>query len=121
VTRHTRWATKYKRPLRFEYADVVEESLNDIPNEPGFLPQILPGWDDTPRYGQHGVVYDNSTPELFARHLAKAVAVVKDRPHQEAIIFLKAWNEWAEGNYLEPDMKHGHGYLDAMRRVLGLS
>ena len=119
VTRYTPWATKYKRPLRFEYANVIEETLNDLPDEPRFLPQILPGWDDTPRYGQNGVVYDNSTPELFARYLAKAMAIVEKRPSEEAIIFIKAWNEWAEGNYLEPDARYGHNYLEAMRSVLG--
>jgi lipopolysaccharide biosynthesis protein len=120
VTRYSRWAAKYKRPVCFEYADVVENTLNDIPRDPRFLPQVMPNWDNTPRSGQHGIVYRNSTPELFARHLAKAVAIVKDRPQQEAIIFLKAWNEWAEGNYLEPDAKHGHAYLKAMRCVLSL-
>jgi hypothetical protein len=120
VTRYTPWALKYKRPLIFEYSDVVARTLNDIPDEPKFLPQILPGWDDTPRYGQNGVVYDNATPELFARHLAKAIAIVKNRPQEEAIIFIKAWNEWAEGNYLEPDTRYGHAYLEAMRNTLAL-
>jgi hypothetical protein len=85
--------------------------LNDIPDDPRFLTQILPSWDDTPRYRQNGVVYDN---------FAEAVSVVESRPQQEAIIFIKAWNDWAEGNYLEPDAKFGHAYLDAMRSVLGL-
>ncbi len=120
VTRFSPWAAKYKRPVCFEYADVVEKTLNNIPPGVRFLPQIMPNWDNTPRSGQRGTVYENSTPQLFARHLAKAVAIVKDRPQQEAIIFVKAWNEWAEGNYLEPDAKHGRGYLDAMRHVLGL-
>jgi lipopolysaccharide biosynthesis protein len=120
-TRFTRWAARFRGPDRFEYADVVDKTLNDIPSEARFLPQVMPNWDNTPRAGRRGFVYENSTPALFARHLKKAVAVVKDRPQQEAIIFVKAWNEWAEGNYLEPDAKHGHGYLDAMRCVLGLS
>jgi lipopolysaccharide biosynthesis protein len=120
VTRFSSWASKYRRPVCFEYADVVEKTLNNLPQCARFLPQVMPNWDNTPRSGLHGTVYTNSTPELFAHYLAKAVAIVKDRPQQEAIIFVKAWNEWAEGNYLEPDAKYGHGYLYAMRCVLGL-
>ena len=41
-----------------------------------------------------------------------------DYPEARRIIFLKAWNEWAEGNYVEPDSLHGHAFLDAMRSVL---
>ena len=122
---HYRWKTRdfvtrytpHKRPLIFEYSDVVAQTRNDIPDEPRFLPQILPGWDDTPRYGQNGVVYDNATPELFAGHLAKAIAIVENRPQEEAIIFIKAWNEWAEGNYLEPDTRYRHAYLHAKHWV----
>jgi hypothetical protein len=43
---------------------------------------------------------------------------VAERPPQRAIIFLNAWSEWAEGNYVEPDAVHGHRYLDVIRRVI---
>ena len=83
VTRFSSWATKYKRPFCFEYVDVVENSLRNIPKGTRFLPQVMPNWDNTPRSGQHGTVYKNSTPELFARYLTKAIAIVKDRPQRE--------------------------------------
>ncbi|MBW0003933.1 MAG: glycoside hydrolase family 99-like domain-containing protein [Hyphomicrobiales bacterium] len=120
VTRFSPWAAKYKRPVCFEYADVVERALTNMPDGARFLPQVIPNWDNTPRSGQRGTVYMNSTPELFGQYLSKAKAIVKNHPKNEAIIFVKAWNEWAEGNYLEPDLKHGHGYLDVMREVLGV-
>jgi lipopolysaccharide biosynthesis protein len=110
--------SRLRRPARFEYADVVAKVLNDLPDEPRFLPGVLPGWDNTPRSGSRGVVFENATPALFAAYLRKALDHVKQRPPQQAIIFLKAWNEWAEGNYIEPDRRQGHAFLDAVRSVM---
>jgi hypothetical protein len=78
---------------------------------------VLPGWDNTPRSGYRGVVYEGETPELFETYLRKAATRVADHPEERRIIFVKAWNEWAEGNYVEPDSVSGHAYLDAIRSV----
>jgi len=59
-----------------------------------------------------------STPELFRRHLRRALDSVADLPHDRRIIFVKSWNEWAEGNHLEPDLKFGRGYLQVLREEL---
>jgi hypothetical protein len=83
-----------------------------------YLPCVLPGWDNTPRSGNRGVVYEGETPELFKIYLQKAVERVAGYSNQRRIIFLKAWNEWAEGNYVEPDSVSGHAYLDAISSVL---
>lgn len=105
-------------PLRIDYADVVDRALDDMPDGERFLPCVLPNWDNTPRSGTRGVVYENATPQLFGAYLRKAIERVASRPPSEAIVFLKAWNEWAEGNYIEPDLEHGHAYLDAVREVV---
>ncbi len=109
---------RLRLPARHDYADVVKRALHDLPDDPRFLPGVLPGWDNTPRSGPLGVVFEGATPALFDDYLAKALEKVRNRPPQRAIIFLKAWNEWAEGNYVEPDAIAGHGYLDAIRRRL---
>jgi hypothetical protein len=114
-----RWTRPFRRPARFRYERIVSLALETMPDEARFLPSVLPNWDNTPRSGPRGVVYEGATPALFERYLAKAVAKVKARPPEQRIVFLKAWNEWAEGNYVEPDATHGHGYLDAIRRVVG--
>jgi hypothetical protein len=64
------------------------------------------------------VVLHDSTPELFRLHLRQALDLVQSRAPEERIVFIKSWNEWAEGNYLEPDQKYGHAYLDAVRDEL---
>ena len=61
--------------------------------------------------------YTGATPELFAKHLKEAVKIVSERKSDEhKIIFLRSWNEWAEGNYVEPDLKYGHGFLEAIKK-----
>mgnify|MGYP001022170516 CR=1 FL=1 len=62
-------------------------------------------------------IYTGATPELFAKHLKEAVKIVSERKSDEhKIIFLRSWNEWAEGNYVEPDLKYGHGFLEAIKK-----
>ena len=106
---------KMVRPRRYDYSDVVKHALSDMPDEERFLPCVIPNWDNTPRSGTRGVVYEGSTPELFAEYMTKAVERVAPRDFDKRVIFLKAWNEWAEGNYVEPDATFGHQYLDAIR------
>ncbi len=82
-------------------------------------PCVYPNWDNSPRSGRRGVVVTGSEPRLFERHVRQAVATLADRPAQERLLWVKSWNEWAEGNHLEPDLRHGHGWLEALRDGLG--
>jgi len=107
-----------REPWQIDYADVVAHALEDLPDATRFLPSVLPNWDNTPRSGVRGVVYQGATPELFRRYLDKAIEKVQNRPPEQAIIFIKAWNEWAEGNYLEPDATYGHARMDVVRSAL---
>ena len=104
-------------PSRFEYRDIVEAEMS-TPLQEKYAPCVVPNWDNTPRSGRRGVVFDNATPDLFELYLKNAIGKVLHKPYQERIVFLKAWNEWAEGNYLEPDRETGRAYLDAIRRVV---
>lgn len=81
-------------------------------------PCIGPGWDNTPRLGGQGIVLHRSRPELFRRNVEAALDRVRDWPSDERLIVVKSWNEWAEGNYLEPDARFGRGYLEALRGAL---
>lgn len=78
---------------------------------------ICVGWDNTPRRGENGIVFVNSTPERFETGLQELVDACLHKPYEQRLVFINAWNEWAEGNHLEPDSKHGLGYLDAVKRV----
>ena len=82
-----------------------------------FHPCIFTAWDNTPRRGKDAIVFVDSTPELFAEGLNETIESVEGKPFEERLVFVNAWNEWAEGNYLEPDQKNGRAYLEAVRRV----
>lgn len=107
-----------QRPTRVRFEDVVAHALEGMPRDERFLPSVLPGWDNTPRSSQRGVVFEGGSPELFEVLLKKAVNHVSSYSREHRIVFLKAWNEWAEGNYVEPDAHDGHAYLDAIRSVI---
>src|SRR5438477_9101992 len=84
-----------------------------------WYPWVMHGWDNTPRSGRNGGVLVGATPELFRRVLGNNIELLQDRPPERRLVFLKAWNEWAEGNHLEPDLKFGTGFLQAVREALG--
>lgn len=108
------------RPTVFEYAEAMRYFLSNVTAESGCYPCILPNWDHSPRTGNRAIIMHHSTPELFRKHLREALRLVADKPFEDRIVFVKSWNEWAEGNYLEPDLKFGHQYLDVVRdEVLG--
>ena len=78
----------------------------------------MPNWDRTPRSGRKARIYTNSTPEVFGEQIDQVLDLIKDKEPEHKIVFLMSWNEWAEGNYVEPDMKYGHGYLDVLKNRL---
>ena len=86
-----------------------------IDDKPLFIPMLIPCWDHSPRSKSIGLILHNSTPELFRKHIKQVFNLIKKRSEGEQIVFLKSWNEWAEGNYMEPDLKWGKDYI----RVLG--
>jgi hypothetical protein len=106
---------RLRRPIIHSYSDVVKSAFSEFPADPRFLPCVLPNWDNTPRSGRRGLVFEKSSPELFREYLVKGLALIEKRPPELRICFIKAWNEWAEGNYLEPDLQFGHAYLDVIR------
>ena len=103
---------KYSYSKIIKYWFVEEDKWGNV------YPTIIPNWDRTPRGGKMATVYHKSTPELFEKHVENALDIVKDKKDEHKIIFLMSWNEWAEGNYVEPDLKYGNGYLEALKKAL---
>ena len=89
-----------------------DESLAQV------YPMVIPNWDNTARSGVNGFVLHNSTPELFKQVMQKAISKVKNLPEDKRVVFIKSWNEWAEGNYLEPDRKFGRKYLEVIKELI---
>jgi lipopolysaccharide biosynthesis protein len=100
-----------RRPLRVPYESIGAPARASMPHPQ--LPVVLSNWDNTPRFGRRGVVFDGATPASFGRSVRTAIDAVQDLPIEQRIVFLKSWNEWAEGNYVEPDRRHGTAFLEA--------
>jgi hypothetical protein len=109
----------HRGPKRYPYRDDFPP-IPDGPTGPIF-PCVYPNWDNTPRSGRGGVLATGATPERFATEVRGALEVVRALPEGEQVLVVKSWNEWAEGNYLEPDRETGHARGDALARELRLA
>ena len=82
-------------------------------------PGVNPGWDNEPRRPGAGRVYLHASPRGYEDWLRTTIHVrLKERSVERRLVFINAWNEWAEGAVLEPDVRLGHAYLDATRKAL---
>jgi len=104
-------------PQVFSYADFVESAFTGPSFDEKSIPVAVPNWDNTPRCGLKGTVLHNATAALFEKHLRQAVELVSSRDEDRRLVFIRSWNEWAEGNYLEPDLRYGRDLLSALQRV----
>ena len=102
-------------PRLFSYGRSLPFLLMPEATQTCYYPAVIQGWDNTPRSGRNGLVLHGSTPELFSIHLRASITQIRHKPAEHRILFLKSWNEWAEGNYVEPDLRYGKGYLQVLR------
>lgn len=107
---------KTRKPTIYRYEDVLLKMLPDKVSDVENYPCLIPNWDNTPRSGCNGLVLHGSSPELFRVQVRKSLELMKNVPGEHKLIFIKSWNEWAEGNHLEPDLKFGRAYLDVIRQ-----
>ena len=108
----------HRPPFMYDYRDVYHSLIQPCDYDARVIPAILPQWDHTPRSGWNGPLLIHSTPELFKKHVLEALDAIKGKPKCNRILLLKSWNEWGEGNMMEPDLTFGRGYVDALREAL---
>lgn len=95
--------------------DITWQNILKIrPNGKKMIPCAFVDWDNTPRHKMRGSMYIGATPEKFKKYFSQLIENTK-KYYNTDMIFVFAWNEWAEGGYLEPDTKNGWGYLEAIR------
>ena len=106
----------------WEYADIVDHQMKTT-KQVAYkrYPGITPGWDNTARRKSDAFILHNSSPEEYGRWLKYVVENFQPYSREENFIFINAWNEWAEGNHLEPCLKWGSAYLEMTKRVLDSS
>jgi lipopolysaccharide biosynthesis protein len=81
-------------------------------------PGVNPGWDNEARRSGRGRVYLGATPLRFGDWLRHHVRGQTGETPSSRLVFINAWNEWAEGAVMEPDARHGHAFLEAARQAL---
>lgn len=99
----------YRRYAKINETIILEKNV---------IPCVLPNYDHTPRSGKRGVVL-LSDPNSYKKHLANVVGMIKSNQLKSPLLFIKSWNEWGEGNHLEPDLKFGLQYLEGTKSALG--
>jgi lipopolysaccharide biosynthesis protein len=105
--------------LKLNYKDYVHYQLARILPSYKYYPCVTPMWDNSPRRKHNPYfAFYNSTPEIFGKWLKNVIKKYCPYSDEENFIFINAWNEWAEGNYLEPDMKWGDQYLEAVKQAI---
>ncbi|MGI6220067.1 MAG: glycoside hydrolase family 99-like domain-containing protein [Bacteroidaceae bacterium] len=105
-------------PITYRYEEAMKYWVHQEAACSDTIPTIIPNWDHSPRSGVKGIILTHATPELFKKHVEEIVELVKGKPQEERIVFIKSWNEWGEGNYLEPDLQYGCKKLEVFQEVV---
>jgi hypothetical protein len=105
-------------PNLYPYDRLVEHSLAKPTPSYRRFPCVTPMWDNTARRRRGPTMLSGSTPKQYERWLAKTIARESRSGRAPVTVFINAWNEWAEGCHLEPDVRHGRQYLEATRRAI---
>ena len=105
----------------FDYADIISrELIKPAPKEYRLYRSVFPAWDNEARKPGRGHIFAHSTPDLYRQWLAGVCDHADRQPGDEKLVFINAWNEWAEGAYLEPDRRYGYAYLQATQQTLAM-
>ena len=102
----------------YEYDSYATSLLKTFSQHKDVWPCLVPCFDHSPRSGNRGVILHHSTPDKWKTLCQKVFEVCKGRASDQNVVFIKAWNEWGEGNYMEPDTQFGKGYIQATREAL---
>ncbi|RDS83407.1 glycoside hydrolase family 99-like domain-containing protein [Dyella psychrodurans] len=102
-----------------DYRDIIESARKMSDVDYHMFRGVFPSWDNEARKPGRGYTFANATPRRYREWLNMAVDYARRHPvHDERIVFINAWNEWAEGAHLEPDRRYGYAYLKQTRAAL---
>lgn len=105
-------------PFVYDYKKIYSGLINEHDYQNDVIPTLLPQWDHSPRSRRNGRIFINATPDIFYKHAKNALEAIKNKPENRQILFLKSWNEWGEGNMMEPDLTYGKGFIEALRKAV---
>lgn len=105
-------------PITIKYSDYIDNIIKFFQENDEYYPCIVPNYDHSPRSGTKGTIITGSNPAKWEFLLQNLIKIISQRQDRNDIIFIKAWNEWGEGNYLEPDSRYGRKYLDVLSKIV---
>lgn len=109
--------SKINQMDRIPYEDAWNAILARKPESDKNYPGAFVRWDNSPRHGERARIYYGESPEKFENYMKEQIRRARDVYHKDKL-FIYAWNEWAEGGYLEPEEEYGYRYLEAIRSAL---
>ena len=104
-----------KAPLVYDYAEAMRAFDAPVMQREEVVPTILPNWDHSPRSGTRAFILDHASPEPFKKHAETIRRITEGKKNK--LVMLKSWNEWSEGNCMEPDERWGKQYIDILSQV----
>ena len=116
IALHLAGMDRVQRP--YDYREIIKNLFVPEDAWENVYPMVIPQWDRSPRTGSCYDVYRGSTPDLFRESAREAISLVRKKKPEHQIIFARSWNEWAEGNYMEPDLTFGRGYIEALKSAI---
>ena len=103
---------------KIKYENYMNIAMEKFRKYSSFIPCIDPDFDHSPRSANRGVIISNSNPSLWGEFCAMVRNMLEERVTPgDSVVFIKAWNEWGEGNYLEPDSDYGKAYIEEMSKI----
>jgi lipopolysaccharide biosynthesis protein len=107
---------KRKKPLLIDYEKHILDINDTIPHDK-YMPCVFPNWDNSARSGMKSMIFKHTNPNNWKVHLQNTIQKLREYPANPPFIIIKSWNEWAEGNHLEPDRKYGLKWLEVVKQV----
>ena len=107
-----------KIPIIYKYSEAIECCHSELETQINRMPALYTGWDHTPRSQHKGTVLTGFNPQTFYKHAVETLNLVKDKSKEYQLVLLSSWNEWGEGNYMEPDREFGKGFIYALRKAI---
>ena len=105
-----------KKPYVKKYEDYVKDAISLFKSHPQYIPCIDPDFDHSPRSAYRWIILRDSNPKLWGKLCRETKEIVEER-NDNPLLFIKAWNEWGEGNYMEPDSKWGKQYIEEAGKI----
>ncbi|UFS68643.1 glycoside hydrolase family 99-like domain-containing protein [Geomonas sp. RF6] len=102
----------------YDYRKYVAKAVRGLAREGKVFPTVIPGWDNSARRRDGARILQNDDAALYGEWLKEALASTKRFHPEEQLVFINAWNEWAEGCKLEPDARNGRKFLEATREAV---